>query len=314
MTVHLSKLANSVQFKGRIFSSDEMKQIGQSVKILGLSFINCPITDDDVLQLSKLPKLVNLLLDNTCITDQSLEYLAHLPNLQYLFINKANITGKGFTYFENHKKLACIWACSTQLNDENLRFVAKIPKLETVRIQDTLVTFDGLLSIATNSRIRVVADDILTKDQIALFEHEQRRLAKKKASIDEAEVSIAKERLIAFFQAITKWERYAEQEYTRTKKFVDELSTQCQEIFHTFCIDKPRVGSRPGWLSFAGAPHYTYEREKWVDVEQVSKNKIIFYTKNDLNLQYRYILCKKENEWKIDERQWKSGSWQKIGL
>jgi hypothetical protein len=314
MTLNLTKLTGSAKFENQIFSLNEMKQIGQSTGLLGISFINCPIIDEHILQFSKLPKLVNVLLENTSITDKSLEYLSHLPNLKYLFITKADITGEGFKYFVDHKKLDCIWACSTKLNDNSLKFIAQIPKLGTVRILDTLVTFNGLLSIAHNPRIHIVAGDIFSKEQIELFEQQQRTLAKKSIIKDDSEIKIAKERLLAFFNAVTEWEKYASEVFTTTKKSYDDLSIKCKEIFKTYCIDKPRAGYRPNGLSFSDGPNYTYGQEKLIDSEQASKNKIIFYTKDHLDFKYRYILIKKDEVWKIDERQRQSGGWKKCGL
>lgn len=314
MTLDLTKLTSSAKFENQTFNLNEMKQIGQSTGLLGISFVNCPITDEHVLQFSKLPKLVNVLLVNTNITDKSLEYLADLPSLKYLFITKADITGEGFKYFANNKKLDCIWACSTKLNDTNLKFIAQIPKLGTVRILDTLVTFNGLLSIADNPRINIVADDIFTKEQIELFEQQQRSLAKKNIIKDDREIEIAKDRLLAFFNAITGWEKYASEVFTATKNFPDDLSIKCKEIFNAYCIDKSRTGYRPDGLHFSGGPSYTYGQEKFIDTEQVSKNKIAFYTKDHIDFKYRYILIKKDEIWKIDERQRQSGGWKKCGL
>lgn len=309
MTTDLTKLTSSAKFENREFTLEEMKQIGQSTKLLGISFINCPITDEDVLQFSNLPKLVNVTLENTKITDKSLEYLSKIPSLKYLFITNADLTGSGFKYFEHSKKINCIWACNTKLNDENLKLLAKIPKLGTLVINDTLVTFEGLLAIADNPRINVVAKDIFTPEQIELFQSEQRKLTKKNLLVNDNEIEIAKTTLLSFFNAMTEWEKYATE-----VGFTEDLSNRCKEIFKKFCIDKPRAGYRPDGLHFSGAPNYTYGQDKFVDTEQVSKNRIYFYTKDHIDFQYRYILIKKDNEWKIDERQWQSGGWKKCGL
>ncbi len=309
MTIDLSKLTGSVKFENRAFMLDEMKQIAQSKKLLGISFVNCPVKDEDILQISTLPKLVNVLLENTKITDKSLEYLANLPSLKCLFITKADLTGSGFKYFESNKKIECIWACSTKLDNENLKHFAKIPKLGILVINDTLITLEGLFAIADNPRIKVVAKDILTTDQIELFESEQRKLAKKNLMTDDNDIELAKKTLLAFFEAMTDWEKYANK-----VGFTEDLQVKCKEIFKQFCIDKPRAGYRPDGLHFSGAPDYTYGQEKFIDTEQASKNRIYFYTKDNIDFHYRYILIKKGSQWKIDERQWKSGGWKKRGL
>lgn len=309
MNIDLSKLTKSVKFEDYKFTSNEISQIAQSKKVLGLSFYNCPINDNDILQISTLPKLVNLVLENTSITDKSLEYLSKLPNLKYLFITKAKITGKGFKYFENNKKIDCIWACSTYLNDENLKLIAKIPKLGTLRILDTLVTFDGLLSVANNPRLHIVANDIFSKEQIELFEQEQRKLSKKTTTII-TETASAKNTLEAFFNAIAEWEKHV-----NNIGFNEDLSIKCKEIFQLFCVDKIRLGYRPEVLYFAGSPNYSYKLEKLVDEEQISKNKIQLFTKDNNNFKYKYVLIQTvDAKWKIDERYIQSGNWKKCGL
>lgn len=305
---------SSLQFKDRTVTAEEIREIAAQTKLLGLSFQNCPITDEDIAQLCHLPKLANLSLEHTAITDRSLEHLANLPALNYLFITGANLNGAGFKSFENHRKIDCIWACSTKLNDEGLRFLANIPKLGTIRILDTAVTFEGLLSVADNPRICVVADDLFSREQMEQFEQEQRNQAKSKKAFIPEEVEKAKTVLLSFFRTITEWEKYAEESSSGSQPFAQDLQPKCEAIFHQYCTDKPRNGYRPTGLSFSGGPQYTYGEEQFTDIEQPSKNKIIFYTKNQIDFQYRYILLKKENEWKVDERQWHSTGWKKNGL
>lgn len=305
---------NTVQFKDQSLSAEEIKALAQRTKLVGISFVNCPVTDDDILQLSGLPKLVNLSLENTSITDLSLEYLSKLPALKLLFITGANINGSGFKSFENNKKIDCIWACSTKLNDEGLRLLANIPKLGVIRILDTAVTFEGLLSVAHNPRINVVANDLFSPEQMAQFEQEQRDQAKSKKSFIPEEVEKAKAVLLSFFQAMTEWEKYAEASSSGSRPFASDLQPKCEAIFNQYCTDKPRTGYRPDGIHFSLGPDYSYRTQEFTDVEQASKNKILFYTKNHIDFQYRYILVKKENDWKVDECQWHSTGWKKHGL
>ncbi|NQX43208.1 NTF2 fold immunity protein [Pedobacter steynii] len=305
---------SSLQFKDRTFTTEEIRDIAAQTKLLGLSFENCPITDEDIAQLCHLPKLVNLSLEHTNITDRSLEHLANLLALNYLFITGANLNGSGFKSFENHRKIDCIWACSTKLNDDGLRLLANIPKLGTIRILDTAVTFEGLLSVADNQRICVVADDMFSREQMEQFEQEQRNQAKSKKNTNPEAVEEARAILLSFFQAMTDWEKYAEASFASSQQFAPDLQPKCEAIFHQYCTDKPRNGYRPTGLFFAGGPKYTYGEEQFTDVEQPSKNKIIFYTKNHNDFQYRYLVLKKENEWRVDERQWHSTGWKKNGL
>lgn len=305
---------STLQFKDKSFTAEEIKDIAAQKKLLGLSFQNCPVTDEDILVLSGLPKLVNLSLENTGITDLSLEYLSRLPALKYLFITGAELNGSGFKSFENNKKIDCIWACSTKLNDEGLRLLAKIPKLGAVLIRDTEVTFEGLLSVAHNPRINVGTGELFSPEQVAQFEQAQRDQAKSKKTFIPEEVEKAKTVLLSFFEAITEWEKYADESSSGPRPFAPDLKPKCEAIFNRYCTDKNRAGYRPTGVTFSGGPDYSYGTQQFTDVEQPSKNKILFYTKNHIDFQYRYILVKKENEWKVDECHWHSTGWKKYGL
>ncbi|MEC5144013.1 NTF2 fold immunity protein [Chitinophaga sp. 212800010-3] len=309
MKVNIPKSDTTARFENSTFTREELNQIAQASWLRGLSFINCAITDEDVLPISTLPKLVNLMFENTGITDKALEYLTRLPQLTYLFITKAHINGEGFTHFQEHKKLECLWVCSTVVDDSGLKIIAGIPKLATLRVDDTKVTFDGLLAIAGHPKINVVANNLFTKEQMEHFELTQLKLAKKKTTVDEVQAELAKTRLLAFFDAVTEWEKLANAE-----GFSDNVARQCEAIFQTYCTNKPRQGHRPHSLHYSGAPDYTYGQQHIIDVEQVSANKITFYTKDHIDFLYRYILVRKDGEWKIDEGQWQSGGWKKRGL
>lgn len=306
---NLSKLKGSAEFKNRILSKDEIKQITQSKGLLGISFINCPVQDDDILEISKLSKLVNVTLENTRITDRSLEYLAELPNLNYLFITQANVSGQGFEYFIGHKKLNCVWACHTQLNDETLKIVAQLPKLSILRIDATAVTFEGLMSIAGNPKIEIVANDLFSKEQLEQFEQEQRTLAKKKKSVNSQDITDASQKLLLFFKAMTEWEKYA-----AVHGFTNETSLRCKLLFQEYCTYKTRKGYRPDGLYYSNGPNHTYSTHKIVDSEQSTKNKIYLFTKDHIDFQYRFILVRNDDEWMVDDAQRLDGGWKKVGL
>ncbi len=313
MKSELNNLKGAVRFENQTFTPAEIKQIADSTKLVGLSFVNCPITDADIKVLSTLPKLVNLSLEQAKITDKSLEYLSSLPRLNYLFIIEAAITGSGFQYFADNNKIACIWACQTQLNDENIQYLGKLKKLGTLVFHDTLVSFDGLLRIAYNPRLTVVSNNF-TEEQIAHFESEQRNLAKKDIPLNEQDMALAKGQLLAFFTAINAWERHALEPEVYALGFTDDLQNRCKAIFKEYCTDKPRSGYRPEGLYMSDGPDYSYGDHRIIDSEQVTKRKIYFYTQDSNSFQYRYTMVNKDNVWKVDEGHRQSAGWKKQGL
>jgi len=46
----------------------------------------------------------------------------------------------------------------------------------------------------------------------------------------------------------------------------------------------------------------------------VTKNKIYLYTQDDRDDQFRFLIIRKDGEWKIDDCQWHDGGWTKYGL
>lgn len=305
------KRARTYQFENRKFTSEEIDLISRQSGLVAISFKDCPISDLDMKKICGLKKLVNVSLENTKITDLSLNYLAEIPNLKYLFITKANINGEGLESFKSHKKLNTLWLNDTNLDDKGVENLKDFKKLGIVRIDNTNVSKSGVLSIASNYMLQIIPNKTITKEIVDLFESEQRRLNKKKLEFNQAEIDNAKLLITTFFKEMTKWEKYAE----KLNDFTEELIDKCVAIFGTFCIDKERKGYRPRWSSFSRGPNYTYSNQNIVDFEQPTKNKIIIYTKDEyLNSQYRYIILRKENSWKIDECYRLSSGWKKNGL
>lgn len=307
----LTKKARTYQFENREFTSQEIDLIAGQSGLVGISFKNCPISDSDINKISTLKKLVNVTLENTAITDLSLKHLSKAPNLQYLFITKANINGEGLKYFIDHKKLNTIWLIETNLDDDGIQFLKDFNKMGIVRIDNTNVTLNGLMSIASNHRLTIVPNNEITKEKIKLFESEQRKRNKKKLEYNQSDITESKLILNSFFTEMTNWEKYAE----KINDFTDELTSKCLSVFKEYCIDKERKGFRPMWSSYSSAPNYTYSNQRIIDFEQPTKNKVILYTKDEyLNSQYRYIILKKENKWKIDECYLLDSGWKKNGL
>ncbi len=300
----LTKKARTYSFEDKEFSPEEINLIANQKGLVGISFKNCPITDDDIEKLSGLDKLVNVNIENSKITDKSLEYLAKLPKLTYLFITKANISGAGLIHFKEHKKLAAIWLVETNLNDEQIIHLKDFKKLGTVRICDTQVTRNGLFSIAQNQKLKIVCNNgKVTKKDIEDFEAEQRKLNKKKLEFNQKDIDDATEVLKIFFKEINAWEEYAE----NNGHFTDDTFKKCKAIFDAYCLEE-----FTGRQSISSSPNHTYTNQKIIDFEQQTKNKVILYTKDTyLDNQYRYILLRKENKWKIDKRQWLDSGWKK---
>lgn len=76
-------------------------------------------------------------------------------------------------------KLDLITLNNTGLNDAGLLQEISEPKLSYIQIDNTLVTYDGLLAIAENKRIVPVARKQFTEEQMEHFSQIQQEKAKK---------------------------------------------------------------------------------------------------------------------------------------
>ncbi len=306
----LSKPARTYNFENETFTPGQIAQIAAQKGLVGLAFAHCNITDRDVEQFAGLTKLVNVLLEYCDITDKALEHLAQLPKLNYLFITGAAITGEGLAHFKGNRKLEALWLVETQFCDEHIHNLLHFERLNTVRIHNTAITAEGIMSVAGNPSLDFVPNETLSLEVIHQFQAEQRRLQKKKEEYSQEDFEAAKERLLAFFEAMNRWEALAEQQ-----GFTPTVERECRAIFSEHCVEKERKYARPECMHHAGGPNYTYTHQSVIDCEQLTRNRIALFTRDSyLNNQHKYVVVRKEGIWRIDEGYIHRGRWSKTGL
>ena len=251
---------------------------------------------------------------NTDITDEALKYLATLPKLKLLFLeDNKQLTGEGFKYFTS-KPVDHISLDGCPVTDETLKIVLQVPRLKSISLRRTRITFEGLMAVAHYSRIKFYLDKFFTEEQIKTFEQAQRTAGKKKPTTTNADdLQVVKQLLLNFFSAMTQWEEFA----TKNDETEEDdllIEEKCKAIFKKYCTDKRRIGYRPEGISFSMTKGGTYGNHQIIDSETLTKNKIYIYTQDELNFQYRFLIIRKDGIWKIDECQWRDGGWKKYGL
>ena len=251
---------------------------------------------------------------NTDITDEALKYLATLPKLKLLFLeDNKQLTGEGFKYFTS-KPVDHISLDGCPVTDEILKIVLQVPRLKSISLRRTRITFEGLMAVAHYSRIKFYLDKFFTEEQIKTFEQAQRTAGKKKPTATNADdLQVVKQLLLNFFSAMTQWEEFA----TKNDETEEDdllIEEKCKTIFKKYCTDKRRIGYRPEGISFSMTKGGTYGNHQIIDSETLTKNKIYIYTQDELNFQYRFLIIRKDGIWKIDECQWRDGGWKKYGL
>ena len=263
------------------------------------------LTDACFQVFSAMPKLRYLLLDgNAGINGSGL-----MPKLRYLLLDgNAGINGSGLSVLQNNK-LDLVTLNRTGLNDTGLLQAASIPKLTHIQIDDTAVTYEGLLAVVDNNRIEPIVHKQFSKEQMEHFSKVQREKAKKPVALDKQAAEECCKVLTAFFEEMTAWEQFVEQVGFEN----NDVEPRIMAIWEKYVSEKPRLGYRPLALSYT--KQGTYNGEEFLDAEQISKNKLYIYTREkNTGFDRRFLMKRVEEGWKIDAVQERLVGWQRTGL
>ena len=277
--------------------------------LVGFHVKDYPVSDELLAAFAGHKSMVNFGVENAALTDACFPIFSAMPKLRYLLLDgNAAIHGSGLSALQNCK-LDLLTLNRTGLDDGGLLQVAAIPKLSHIQIDHTAITYDGLLAVAGNSRIEPVAHEQFTKAQMEHFFHIQREKAKKPTVLDEQAAEECRRVLSAFFAEMTEWEQYMEQ-----AGFEDsEAAPRLLAIWERYVSEKPRPGYRPLALSYSAQG--TYNGERFLDAEQLTRNKLCIYTREkNTGFDRRFLMKRVDGSWKIDAVQERLKGWQRVGL
>ena len=277
--------------------------------LVGFHVKDYPVSDELLAAFAGHKSMVNFGVENAALTDTCFSIFSAMPKLRYLLLDgNAAIHGSGLSAQQNCK-LDLLTLNRTGLDDGGLLQAAAIPKLSHIQIDHTAITYDGLLAVAGNSRIEPVAHEQFTKEQMEHFFQIQREKAKKPTVLDEQAAEECRRVLSAFFAEMTEWEQYMEQ-----AGFEDsEAAPRLLAIWERYVSEKPRPGYRPLALSYSAQG--TYKGEGFLDAEQITKNKLYIYTREEnTGFDRRFLMKRVDGSWKIDAVQERLDGWQRVGL
>ena len=297
-----------------IEASDPTIEITERLGALSgmVSFHACgaPLTDELIKPLAGLKNMVNLGVTNGLLTDGCFPIFASMPKLQILLLDgNSAVSGAGLDALGS-SKVNLISLNDTALDDGGLTLAASLPKLAYLHAERTRITYDGMMSVAGNRRLNIIADSLFTPEQTEAFHTEQREKAKKKTALDPNSVREAKEALCAFFAAITQWEAETDRNGFDHPNTVPSLLA----VWEKFVSEKPRPGYRPVSLSYSHLG--TYTGVSVTDAEQITKNKLWLYAeeKDGAKSEYRFLMKRTAEGWKIDYVQIRFDDWRRCGL
>ena len=277
--------------------------------LVGFHVKGYPVTDELLTPFAGHKSMANFGVEDGALTDACFPVFSAMPKLRYLLLDgNIGINGSGLSALQSCK-LDLLTLNRTRLDDAGLLQAASIPKLSHIQIDHTAVTYEGLLSIAGSSRIEPVAHVQFTKEQMEHFSQLQREKAKKPAQLDEQAAEECRNVLSAFFAEMTEWEQYMDQVGFEDAEAVPRLLA----IWEKYVSEKPRLGYRPLALSYSAQG--TYNGEEFLDAEQITRNKLYIYTREEATGFDRRFLMKRVGEgWKIDGVQERLDGWQRTGL
>ena len=317
----LPKRARTADWKNGVLTLDGEKQyeipeltMDLTERLAGYTLVGFhvkgyPVTDELLSPFAGHKSMVNFGVEDGTLTDACFPVFSAMPKLRYLLLDgNAAIHGSGLSALQNCK-LDLLTLNHTGLDDAGLLQAAFIPKLAHIQIDYTTVTYEGLLSIAGNSRIEPVSHVQFTREQMEHFSQVQRERAKKPVQLDEQAASECRRVLSAFFAEMTEWEQYMEQ-----AGFEDsEAAPRLLAIWERYVSEKPRPGYRPLALSYSAQG--TYNGERFLDAEQLTRNKLCIYTREkNTGFDRRFLMKRVDGSWKIDAVQERLDGWQRVGL
>ena len=317
----LPKRARTADWKNGVLTLDGEKQyeipeltMDLTERLAGYTLVGFhvkgyPVTDELLSPFAGHKSMVNFGVEDGTLTDACFPVFSAMPKLRYLLLDgNAAIHGSGLSALQNCK-LDLLTLNHTGLDDGGLLQAAFIPKLAHIQIDYTTVTYEGLLSIAGNSRIEPVSHVQFTREQMEHFSQVQRERAKKPVQLDEQAAVECRGVLYAFFAEMTEWEQYMEQAGFEDAQAVPRLLA----IWEKYVSETPRMGYRP--LSLSYSPQGTYKGERFLDAEQITRNKLYIYTREkNTGFDRRFLMKRVGEGWKIDAVQERLKGWQRVGL
>lgn len=263
--------------------------------LAGFHVKGCSVTDERIAPFAGHKSMVNFGVEGGALTDACFPVFSAMPRLRYLLLDgNAGINGSGLSALRKCK-IDLLTLNRTGLDDAGLLQAAFIPRLSHIQIDHTAVTYEGLLAIAGNNYIKPVAHVQFTEEQMERFSQIQREKAKKPVQLDGQAAEECRKVLSAFFAEMTEWERHMEQ-----AGFEDAEAV-------------PRPGYRP--LSRSYSAQGTYAGEQFLDAEQITRNKLYIYTREEAaGFDRRFLMKRVGDGWMIDAVQERLDGWRRAEL
>lgn len=139
----------SIRISGVELTSEQLIIIGNKPLIMGLSLVDCAISDNDLAHLADLKALKSLNLSRNPITGPGLRHLKGLQKLSLLNLNNTKIRGPGLEIIEEFPLLYDLRLNGTQIDDTGVEhLVQPHTRIRKLGLRHTNVTQLGSLKLA----------------------------------------------------------------------------------------------------------------------------------------------------------------------
>lgn len=125
-------------------TDDDLKGVGEFLKMTDLSLEETAITDKGLAHLTKLDGLVWLNLYRTKIGDEGLKHVAKLKRLELLPIGETKVTDKGLAHLKKMTQLTYLGLRGNNVTDKGVAHLAGLTNLTSLYLGETQVTDAGL--------------------------------------------------------------------------------------------------------------------------------------------------------------------------
>jgi len=322
---------------GSTFPKNGLQYLSRLRWLQFLHFHTCTLTPNDLTDVAALPKITSLHFTQCSITNDTVQYLRPSPRITYLSFINIPIAGQAVAHIAKFRSLTTLDLSGTAITDEDLVWLTQLPRLTSLLLHDTAIGDKGILSLATlrhltgvygrNSYITASGRDALFRAQLDAYHKRNKRFRKRAPDLDA--VTEAKQTLLAFMEAYYQWETavYRDGQQVRSERtttdtntppyegrdFWERLAQEHRELVAQFCTTEYQQHSYG--LSYGTPPKLNPTTTQFVEVQYVTKSKLLLYTKewSAIESYYEYTLAYENGRWRIAKRRWwMNGGWLSV--
>ena len=299
---------------------DDIDQIVAQGHIRHLAFVNCGIEDEHVRRLCRLSGMTAMFLECSEVTDAVMPDIGGLKKLQTLDLSGTRVSDAGLACLANHPSLQDLYLGDTGVTGGGLVHLLGIPTLAHLGLKHVVATEAQVLALAVLPNVKVNVEGKFGKRFEAQFEQLQREQARVREGreavrLDDGEMQAARKVLEGFLAEMAQWEADC---FTLSKSmarddFKKNRLAKAREVFARYCTVKKRAYGPTEAVSYGSPSQY---EARIVDAEALRTNKVRIYARmpDSLGQQYRYILLRRREGWRIDYVEWLMDEWEQTLL